>query len=232
MIGWWIIHVTMQGALGLQLALAAFISGQFRSYGAAATAFNVNYRTLTLRAKGRAFRGETTPNSRKLTSTEEHTLIQYILNLDSRGFAPRLCEVADMADKLLGERGGEPIGKHWAERFVTRSDELKTAFNRAKDRQRVLQENPESINAWFTLVADTKAKYGVLDEDVHNFDESGFQMGIISSMKIVTGSERRTRPELIQPGDREWVTIIVSISAASTYTPPFIIYKGRVYISA
>jgi hypothetical protein len=34
-----------------------------------------------------------------------------------------------MADKVLGVRGGEPVGKHWAECFVTRSDELKMAFN-------------------------------------------------------------------------------------------------------
>jgi hypothetical protein len=64
------------------------------------------------------------------------------------------------------------------------------------------------IGAWFKLVEETKAKYGVHDDDVHNFDEIGFQMGVIGSMKVVTGSERRTRPKLIQPGDREWVTII------------------------
>ncbi|KAF1922131.1 uncharacterized protein M421DRAFT_79499 [Didymella exigua CBS 183.55] len=46
--------------------------------------------------------------------------------------------VADIADKLLAVRGGKPVGKCWPERFVTRSDELKMAFNRAKDRQRIL----------------------------------------------------------------------------------------------
>ena len=34
-----------------------------------------------------------------------------------------------MADKVLGVRGGEPVSKHWAERFVTRSAKLKIAFN-------------------------------------------------------------------------------------------------------
>jgi hypothetical protein len=43
-----------------------------------------------------------------------------------------------MADKVLDVRGGEPVGKHWAERFVTHSDELKLAFNRVKERQRIL----------------------------------------------------------------------------------------------
>ncbi len=48
------------------------------------------------------------------------------------------------------------------------------AFNRAKDRQRVLQEDPEVISKWFELVRTTIAKYGVQPEDIHNFDESGF----------------------------------------------------------
>ena len=216
----------------LELALQAYQAGQFQSHRAAAAAFNVKRQTLDERARGVPFRLKTRANSHKLTATEEQTIVRYILDLDSRGFAPRLCEVADMADKLLGVRGGKPVGKCWAERFVTRSDELKMAFNRAKDRQRILQEDPAIIGAWFKLVADTKAKYGVHDDDVHNFDETGFQMGVIGSMKVVTGSERRTRPDLVQPGDREWVTVIQSICAAGHATPPFIIYKGRVHISA
>jgi hypothetical protein len=79
-----------------------------------------------------------------------------------------------MADKLLGVWGGEPVGKHWAEKFVTRSDELKMAFNWAKGCQRILQDDPEIIGAWLKLVEDTKVKYGVHDNDVHNFDETGF----------------------------------------------------------
>ncbi len=49
-------------------------------------------------------------------------------------------------------------------------------------------------------------------------------------MKVVTGAERRARPELIQPGDREWVTVIRSICAAGYTIPPFIIYKWRPYL--
>ena len=106
-----------------------------------------------------------------------------------------------MADKLLDAQGRELVGKRWPEGFVTRSDELKMAFNRAKDHQRILQEDPEVIGAWFKLVEETKAKYGVHDDDVHNFDKTRFQIGIIRSMKVVTGLERRTQPNLIQPGN-------------------------------
>ena len=57
-------------------------------------------------------------------------------------------------------------------------------------------------------------------------------MGVIGSMKVVTGAERRGRPEIVQPGDREWVTVIQGICAAGYAIPPFIIYKGVVHISA
>jgi hypothetical protein len=187
----------------VQLAFEAFNSGQFRSHRAAADAFNVKRHTLDQRAKGIPFRLETPPNGRKLTPTEEQTIVRYILDLDSRGFALGLCQVADIADKVLGVRGGEPVGKKWAARFASRSDALKMAFNRAKDRQRILQEDPEVISAWFKLVESTKAKYGVYNEDIHNFNETGFQMGVASSSKVVTGSKRRTQPEFVQPGDRE-----------------------------
>jgi len=216
----------------IELALQAYKEGQFQSLRRAADAFNVCYRTLTRRYNGTLSRANIRPSNQKLTTTEEETIVRYILDLDSRGFAPRLCEVADMADKLLAIRGGKPVGKNWAARFVERTDELKMAYNRAKDRQRILQEDPEVIGAWFTLVERMKIKYGIHDEDVHNFDETGFQMGVIGSMKVVTGSERRRRPDLIQPGNREWVTVIQGICAAGYAIPPFIIYKGRVHISA
>ena len=100
--------------------------------------------------------------------------MRYILDLDLRGFAPRLCEVEDIANQLLAARSATPVGKCWPACFVKRTEELKMAFNRAKDRQRILQENPEVINAWFKLVRDTTAKYGVYDDDIYNFDETGF----------------------------------------------------------
>ena len=59
------------------------------------------------------------------------------------------------------------------------------------------------MGAWFTLVQETIAKYSVADNNIPNFNKTGFQIGVIGSIKVVTGSEHRTRPNLIQPGDRE-----------------------------
>ena len=59
-----------------------------------------------------ASRRESVPNSRKLTDLEEQTIIQYVLDLDSRSFPPRLSDVEDIANKLLADRDAPPVGKH------------------------------------------------------------------------------------------------------------------------
>jgi hypothetical protein len=38
-------------------------------------------------------------------------------------------------------------------------------------------------------------------------------MGIGGSIKVVTASERRLKLLRVQPGDREWATLIASINA-------------------
>jgi hypothetical protein len=129
----------------------------------------------------------------KLLKTADTVIVQYVLDLSSRGFPPRLAAVRDMADSLLNERHCDPVGVNWPSTFVKRQPELKVKFNRKYDYKRALCEDPEIISAWFKLVENMKAKYGILDEDTYNFHEAGFMMGIISTGAVVTGSKRRGR---------------------------------------
>jgi hypothetical protein len=77
-------------------------------------------------------------------------------------------------------------------------------------------------------VKQTIAEYGILNEDIYNIDETGYAMGLIATAKVITGAETRGRPSLIQPGKREWVTSIETISATGWVLPPYIIFKGNV----
>ena len=76
-----------------------------------------------------------------------------------------------------------------------------------------------------------KAKYGILDKDTYNFDETGFLIGKISSQLVVTGSEKPGKRKKLQPGDREWVTLVQGVGATGKVIPPFIIFAGKVLIS-
>lgn len=56
-------------------------------------------------------------------------------------------------------------------------------------------------------------------------------MGVISTAKVVTASERVLRPVTVQPGNREWVTAIECVNSSGWLLPPMIILKGKTHIS-
>ena len=135
--------------------------------------YEVLYETLRQRIKGIPSRRDSTPNNRRLSSQEESAIVQYILELDSRGFSPRPSEVREMADLLLTERQESPVGQKWVSNFINRRPEIKTKFSRKYDYKRALCEDLYIIGEWFRLVQNTRAKYGILEEDIYNFDEAG-----------------------------------------------------------
>jgi hypothetical protein len=216
----------------LQLALQAKQRDATLSQRRAAAIYRVSQSTLSTRLAGITFRRKCTPNSMNLLKREEDIIVQHILDLDARGFSPRLAAIKDMADSLLAERQRNPVGRNWAANFVKRRPELKVKFNRKYDYKRALSEDPVVIQDWFRRVANIKAKHGILNDDTYNFDESGFMMGQISTGAVVTSSERRGRAKTVQQGDREWTTVIQGINAMGWPIPPFIIFQGKNHLSA
>lgn len=160
------------------LAIEAIRTSKKLSCRSTAEIYNVPKSTLSDRMAGRTPRRELKANCHKLTELEEEVIVRNILDIDSRGFAPRLAGVEDMANFILESRGGKRVGKLWAHRFIQRRPDLKMRFNRVYDFQRALCEDPELIGAWLRLVENMRTKYGVVDCDFYNFDETGFMMGV------------------------------------------------------
>ncbi|KAM9874672.1 transposase [Verticillium dahliae] len=160
----------------IQLALQTMRNDKRLSARAAAKLYSVTQTTPSRRLKGMASRRDTTPKSRNLTELEESTIVQYVLELVSRSFPPRLCGVEDMANRLLADRDAPRVGKRWASNFVKRQPDLKTRFFRKHDYKRAQCEDPDAINAWFALVRTTIAKHGIAESDIYNFDETGFMI--------------------------------------------------------
>ncbi|APA09329.1 hypothetical protein sscle_05g040990 [Sclerotinia sclerotiorum 1980 UF-70] len=197
----------------------------------AAKLYNISHTTLIRRMNGLTPHTEFRPKSHNLTDLEEEVLIQYILDIDERGFSPRISDVEDMANYILETRGVKKVGKLWAHRFMKRYTELKTRFNCVYDFQRAFCEDSELIERWFRLVSNMQAKYGILDCDFYNFDEIGFMMGQISSHIVVTKADRYGRSKAIQSGNREWATAIICVDGEGHNIPSFLIVKGEYHLS-
>jgi len=110
-----------------------------------------------------------------------------------------------MANLLLQKRsnssqGNSPkVSKRWVTNLVRRHQALQTRYTRKYDYQRAKCKDLAIIRQWFHLVQNIIAKYGIQDEDIYNFDETGFQIGVISIARVVTRAERSNRPISIQP---------------------------------
>ena len=184
-------HLESSKEAQVQLALQAIKQDATISERRAAAIYSIPRKTLGDRRAGRPSQVDRWPKSRNLTKLEEDVIVKHILELVTRGYPPTLAAVADMANSLRAERKLGQVGLNWPSTFVKRRPELTTKFNRKYDYKRALCEDPETIQAWFRLVANMKAKYGIQDEDTYNFDETGFMMGVISTGAVVTASERR-----------------------------------------
>jgi hypothetical protein len=50
--------------------------------------------------------------------------------------------------------------------------------------------------------------YRIVDNNVYNFNKTGFIIGKILAQIVITSLEAASRKKVIQPGNREWVTIV------------------------
>ncbi|OOQ88033.1 hypothetical protein PEBR_14665 [Penicillium brasilianum] len=80
--------------------------------------------------------------------------------------------------------------------------------------------------------ADKVDENGIQPEDIYNFDETGFAMGLISTQKVVTRAGICGRPRLLQSGNREWVTTVEAIGADGYSLPLCVIFKAKVAIAS
>ena len=86
------------------LALQAMQNDPKLSARAAGKIYSVSHEKLSRRRRGMQPRRDIIANSRKLTNLEESVLVQYILDLATKGFPPQLSIVEDMANRLLATR--------------------------------------------------------------------------------------------------------------------------------
>jgi hypothetical protein len=100
----------MQQEGRIALAMDALKQGHFTSVRGAAKSYDVGNSTLRRRIRGQPARRDSRPTNRKLTDTEESTLVEWILSMDQRGLSPRSDSVRQMANLLLQKRSNSSQG--------------------------------------------------------------------------------------------------------------------------
>ena len=115
--------------------------------------------------------------------------------------------VWNMTDLLLTDcNTSKPpfiIEINWVYKFVQHHNTLKTHFSQKYDHQQALCEDSSKIQKWFELIQSTIEEWEITDEDIYNFDETGFAMGIIVTAKVITQTDKHTHSSFVQPENWE-----------------------------
>ena len=85
----------------LQLVLQTFERDPQLNIRKATRFYNILCIILSIRFNGVSIYTDTIPNLRKLTTLKEEVIVREVLDLDSRGFPPRIYDVEDMVNRLL-----------------------------------------------------------------------------------------------------------------------------------
>src|SRR3954468_9072294 len=100
--------------------------------------------------------------------------------------------VESLARQLLLAKGDtETLGKNWYYTFLSRHKNLKTTRTRTLDQARRDAEDPEVLQAWFSLFTATVQKYGIAPDDWYNMDEKGLMKGVGDNAKVIISRDEK-----------------------------------------
>jgi hypothetical protein len=132
-----------------------------------------------------------------------------------------------MATELLVAKGDTAdLGIHWTDQFLYRHPELRTKFVTGLDKERAKAEDPDIFKDWFELYKAMVQKYSVKPQNRYNMDEKGIMMGFIGKVKVII-SKYEKKVYMVQPRNREWVSLIECISLDGRRTRPWVIFKAK-----
>jgi hypothetical protein len=128
----------------------------------------------------------------RLTPAEEAILAETIQLAYQQAFPLTIASVREMANEILQGKGyNDLIGVNWHLSFLKRHPELRSAVSRPMNKQRVLSEDPDVFIHFFRLFEQTRAKYGISDEDTYNMDESGCAISVKQASKIIIFADKK-----------------------------------------
>lgn len=173
------------------------------------------------------------PVDKKLSAPQDDALKEYILMLQYSGRGANLDEIRTAAGRLLYWASGGPkasVSQRWTKACMARqADFLKSIKEKPLAAKRVAAHIVEDVKGHFAKFDRCKRRYNVKDDDVSNFDESGFQIGAVTGDRVYVSLNCEAIYNA-DPDNRELVTAVVTINFGATRVPAMIIFKGAYHL--
>lgn len=175
-----------------------------------------------------------------LLPEEEKIVLDFIIELASRGWPLNKKRTREHVNQICWARLGakfpkDGVGESWVNCFLTRHrDLIQTYRAHPLESLRGRAVNPFTHHHFYNLlgkVLETGDNGSpIADENIYGSDESAFQTGTGASNKKVIGAAGKHIQHQQKTGNRENITVMVTICADGTSVPPAVIFKGSKYL--
>jgi hypothetical protein len=102
-------------------------------------------------------------------------------------------------------------------RFLQRCPEYTLKPQKVLDLKRKQAESYENLQNWFRLLQDVITSFGIDSDDIWNFDETGFRIGVGRDQLVIIKQQRQFY--LRHSTNRELATSIEAVLADGAHIP-------------
>jgi hypothetical protein len=163
---------------------------------------------------------------------EEIALIAFIQHLQPTGFPAQKETVVAAANQILQSRDPQALelSSTWYSRFKTRHPEVTKTTVRSLEVSRHSCEasGEKHIETFFENHRNAVNSHNIGASECWNEDETGIRQGVMSGKLevLVILGDRKERPTLVNPNNRELASLVDCANAAGIAIPPFVIFKS------
>jgi hypothetical protein len=194
--------------------------------------FCVLYQRLRARWLGRGC--QTGGQNKALKDCKKLALCQILDQMEKTGIHTRYHMIVGFANSILKRAYPDSVtlptvSKSWAQRFFNLSSEyfIKKQKLLAVDRMNIY--NPDELLRHFERFHNVRDKYSIHIADTYNFDETGFRITVGRVQRIITRYAHQ-KAYIPDPGNRESLTAIETISSNSHVLSPMLILSGTQHL--
>ena len=118
-----------------------------------------------------------------------------------------------------------PLRQHFITRQLAANLDYRRVKQKLKELNRVAANSVEVYKAHFNEFKAVVYKYGIIQGDAYNIDETSFRIGVGGSQQIITMDYQKAHLSLLEL-NRDYITSVETISANSEVLPPLLIIQG------
>ena len=176
----------------IQDAIDAINKRDKSSVRAIAREFRVPYGRLRSRLNSNPSKSDVRGlHNRALKPDQEQALLSYFQRLDEMGIPARYSTIQRKAEAVLAQDlpptyPRPNLSQKWAKRWLDRQYDLFKVKQKPLAAAQKNAHDVELLQGHFMRFKELKDKYYIFDEDIWNFDETGFRIGMARSDFILS----------------------------------------------